>query len=321
MSEDKKDLNKTSNMNSSSNEKKLDVTNDVNQNKPEDKIKNDTPDVVSVDPQIKESDGKNTEPKSPEIKNSKKISSNSDQEKKNTNEKISQIKDENVNEQNSSLKTNNKKGVKTLKASSNKTKKANNAENKQTEAKFNNSELNNKVVEQPEYIEKLVSINRVAKVVKGGRRFSFAALVVVGDGNGMVGHGKGKAKEVPEAIKKATDEAKIKMIRVPLRQGRTLHHDIKGRFDSGKVYLRSAPSGTGVIAGGPMRAVFEALGIQDIVAKSVGTSNPHNMVRATFEALKSAYSPKIIASRRGLKINEITKRRKVSQGGVEGVKN
>ena len=321
MSEDKKDLNKTSNMNSSSNEKKLDVTNDVNQNKPEDKIKNDTPDVVSVDPQIKESDGKNTEPKSPEIKNSKKISSNSDQEKKNTNEKISQIKDENVNEQNSSLKTNNKKGVKTLKASSNKTKKANNAENKQTEAKFNNSELNNKVVEQPEYIEKLVSINRVAKVVKGGRRFSFAALVVVGDGNGMVGHGKGKAKEVPEAIKKATDEAKIKMIRVPLRQGRTLHHDIKGRFDSGKVYLRSAPSGTGVIAGGPMRAVFEALGIQDIVAKSVGTSNPHNMIRATFEALKSAYSPKIIASRRGLKINEITKRRKVSQGGVEGVKN
>ena len=155
-----------------------------------------------------------------------------------------------------------------------------------------------------------MSINRVAKVVKGGRRFSFAALVVVGDGNGLVGHGKGKAKEVPEAIKKATDEAKSTMIRVPLRQGRTLHHDIKGRFDSGKVYLRSAPSGTGVIAGGPMRAVFEALGIQDIVAKSVGTSNPHNMVRATFEALKSASSPKIIAVRRSLKINDITKRRK-----------
>ena len=132
----------------------------------------------------------------------------------------------------------------------------------------------NKNAEQNELIEKLVSINRVAKVVKGGRRFSFAALVVVGDGNGMVGHGKGKAKEVPEAIKKATDEAKIKMIRVPLRQGRTLHHDIRGRYDAGKVYLRSAPSGTGVIAGGPMRAVFEALGIQDIVAKSVGTSNP-----------------------------------------------
>ncbi|MFL2661141.1 MAG: 30S ribosomal protein S5 [Alphaproteobacteria bacterium] len=170
-------------------------------------------------------------------------------------------------------------------------------------------------------MEKLVSINRVAKVVKGGRRFSFAALVVVGDGNGMVGHGKGKAKEVPEAIKKATEEAKNKMIRVPLRQGRTLHHDIKGRFDSGKVYLRSAPSGTGVIAGGPMRAVFEALGIQDIVAKSVGTSNPHNMVRATFEALKVASSPKIIAMRRGLKINDITKRRKNSQQGNDNVKN
>ena len=185
----------------------------------------------------------------------------------------------------------------------------------------NTSDSQNKVVEQNEYIEKLVSINRVAKVVKGGRRFSFAALVVVGDGNGMVGHGKGKAKEVPEAIKKATDEAKNKMIRVPLRQGKTLHHDIKGRFDSGKVYLRSAPSGTGVIAGGPMRAVFEALGIQDIVAKSVGTSNPHNMVRATFEALKSASSPKIIAMRRGLKINDITKRRKVNQLGTDDGKN
>ena len=133
---------------------------------------------------------------------------------------------------------------------------------------------NKESIDQNELLEKLVSINRVAKVVKGGRRFSFAALVVVGDGNGMVGHGKGKAKEVPEAIKKATDEAKNNMIRVPLRQGRTLHHDIKGRYDAGKVYLRSAPSGTGVIAGGPMRAVFEALGIQDIVAKSVGTSNP-----------------------------------------------
>ena len=185
----------------------------------------------------------------------------------------------------------------------------------------NTSDSQNKVVEQNEYIEKLVSINRVAKVVKGGRRFSFAALVVVGDGNGMVGHGKGKAKEVPEAIKKATDEAKNRMIRVPLRQGKTLHHDIKGRFDSGKVYLRSAPSGTGVIAGGPMRAVFEALGIQDIVAKSVGTSNPHNMVRATFEALQSASSPQIIAMRRGLKINDITKRRKVNQLGTDDGKN
>ena len=161
-------------------------------------------------------------------------------------------------------------------------------------------------------LEKLVHINRMTKVVKGGRRFSFAALVVVGDGNGLVGHGKGKAKEVPEAIKKATDEAKSSMIRVPLRQSRTLHHDINGRFDSGKVTLRSAPSGTGVIAGGPMRSIFEALGIKDIVAKSVGSSNPHNMIRATFEALKSASSPKLISTRRGLKVNEITKRRKDS---------
>ena len=176
-----------------------------------------------------------------------------------------------------------------------------------------NDDSSSKNTDQNELIEKLVSINRVAKVVKGGRRFSFAALVVVGDGNGMVGHGKGKAKEVPEAIKKATDEAKVNMIRVPLRHGKTLHHDIKGRFDSGKVYLRSAPSGTGVIAGGPMRAVFEALGIEDIVAKSVGSSNPHNMVRATFEALKSSSSPKIIALRRGLKINDITKRRKFNE--------
>ena len=187
--------------------------------------------------------------------------------------------------------------------------------------KKNSNENSSKTSEkiQNEFIEKLVSINRVAKVVKGGRRFSFAALVVVGDGNGMVGHGKGKAKEVPEAIKKATDEAKNSMIRVPLRQGRTLHHDIKGRFDSGNVFLRSAPSGTGVIAGGPMRAVFEALGIQDIVAKSIGSSNPHNMVRATFEALKVVSSPKIIASRRGLKVNDITKRRK-NQSSIENVK-
>ncbi len=196
-----------------------------------------------------------------------------------------------------------------------------NNESKSADNKQNQQESNNRNNEQGEFVEKLVSINRVAKVVKGGRRFSFAALVVVGDGNGMVGHGKGKAKEVPEAIKKATDEAKANMVRIPLRQGRTLHHDIKGRFDSGIVYLRSAPSGTGVIAGGPMRAVFEALGIQDIVAKSVGTSNPHNMVRATFEALKSASSPKIIAMRRGLKINDITKRRKFSQIGNDNVKN
>ena len=201
-----------------------------------------------------------------------------------------------------------------------KSKKNNESEKKTSGFKQNLNDVGVKNSDQNEFIEKLVSINRVAKVVKGGRRFSFAALVVVGDGNGMVGHGKGKAKEVPEAIKKATDEAKSKMIRVPLRQGRTLHHDIKGRFDSGNVYLRTAPSGTGVIAGGPMRAVFEALGIQDIVAKSVGTSNPHNMVRATFEALKSASSPKIIAMRRGLKINDITKRRK-NNTGIENAKN
>ena len=198
-----------------------------------------------------------------------------------------------------SVKTNGSKGVK-----------KDTARNSQ---EIKNDDSSSRNTDQSEFVEKLVSINRVAKVVKGGRRFSFAALVVVGDGNGMVGHGKGKAKEVPEAIKKATDEAKSNMIRVPLRHGRTLHHDIKGRFDSGKVYLRSAPSGTGVIAGGPMRAVFEALGIQDIVAKSVGSSNPHNMVRATFEALKSSSSPKIIAMRRGLKINDITKRRKFNE--------
>ena len=223
-----------------------------------------------------------------------------------------------------SEKKNNTENKKTEKLSVKSTK-PNDQKEKNTKHKDSNnnesSENQNKLVDQNELVEKLVSINRVAKVVKGGRRFSFAALVVVGDGNGMVGHGKGKAKEVPEAIKKATDEAKNKMIRVPLRQGRTLHHDIRGRYDAGKVYLRSAPSGTGVIAGGPMRAVFEALGIQDIVAKSVGTSNPHNMIRATFEALKSASSPKIIAVRRGLKINDITKRRKGTQQGIENGKN
>jgi len=205
---------------------------------------------------------------------------------------------------------NDKKSKLSVKIDSSKDVKKDTAGNSQ---EIKNDDSSSRNTDQSEFVEKLVSINRVAKVVKGGRRFSFAALVVVGDGNGMVGHGKGKAKEVPEAIKKATDEAKANMIRVPLRHGRTLHHDIKGRFDSGKVYLRSAPSGTGVIAGGPMRAVFEALGIQDIVAKSVGSSNPHNMVRATFEALKSSSSPKIIAMRRGLKINDITKRRKFNE--------
>src|ERR687898_754308 len=134
-----------------------------------------------------------------------------------------------------------------------------------------------------EFVEKLVSINRVAKVVKGGRRFGFAALVVVGDGKGRVGYGGGKAREVPEAVRKATEQAKRSMIRVPLRQGRTLHHDIEGQFGAGRVVLRAAPAGTGIIAGGPMRAVFEALGINDVVAKSIGSSNPHNMIKATFD--------------------------------------
>ena len=318
MSEDKNELNQASKKNDSSNEKKLDVTDGAKPKKLETEIKNEKKDILSAESEKSQSNSNKKDPKP--LDGEKKLSQ-SDQEKTKINHKNTQINTENQVEQNSTVKKTSNKGSKTLTAPSNKTKKANNLENKQNNAKFNNSEPNNKVNEQPEYIEKLVSINRVAKVVKGGRRFSFAALVVVGDGNGMVGHGKGKAKEVPEAIKKATDEAKTRMIRVPLRQGRTLHHDIRGRFDSGKVYLRSAPSGTGVIAGGPMRAVFEALGIQDIVAKSVGTSNPHNMVRATFEALKVASSPKIIAARRGLKINEITKRRKVSQGGVEDAKN
>jgi len=316
MSKDKNELNQASI--DSSNEKKLDAINEAKPKKLETEINKDKKGSLSAESKKSISDSNNEDPK---LLDSEKTLSQSDQETTKINQKDTKIKNESKVEQNPSIKNTSNKGAKTLTGPVNKTKKVNNSENKQNDAKFNNSELYNKVNEQPEYIEKLVSINRVAKVVKGGRRFSFAALVVVGDGNGMVGHGKGKAKEVPEAIKKATDEAKTRMIRVPLRQGRTLHHDIKGRFDSGKVYLRSAPSGTGVIAGGPMRAVFEALGIQDIVAKSVGTSNPHNMVRATFEALKSAYSPKIIAARRGLKINEITKRRKVSQGGVEVAKN
>ena len=162
-----------------------------------------------------------------------------------------------------------------------------------------------KNMNETELTEKLVSINRVAKVVKGGRRFGFAALVVVGDTKGRVGFGTGKAKEVPEAIKKATDKAKIKMLRVPLKEGRTIHHDIKGRHGASKVILRTAPPGTGIIAGGPMRAVFETLGIQDVVSKSVGSSSPYNMVRATFEGLKNIQSPRSIASRRGLKVSSI----------------
>ena len=162
---------------------------------------------------------------------------------------------------------------------------------------------NNK--EDSELVDKLVGINRVAKVVKGGRRFGFAALVVVGDARGKVGFGTGKAKEVPEAIRKATDDAKKNMVRVPLKDGRTLHHDMKGHYGAGKVVLRSAPSGTGIIAGGPMRAVFETLGVQDVVAKSIGTSNPHNMIKATFDAFSSMHSPRNVANKRGRKVAEI----------------
>ncbi|MGQ0676277.1 MAG: 30S ribosomal protein S5, partial [Rhodospirillales bacterium] len=156
--------------------------------------------------------------------------------------------------------------------------------------------------DENELTEKLVGINRVAKVVKGGRRFGFAALVVVGDQKGRVGHGAGKAREVPEAIRKATDQAKRNMIRVPMREGRTLHHDIQGRFGAGKVVLRAASPGTGIIAGGPMRAIFEALGLKDVIGKSVGTSNPHNMVKATFMALTEVSSPRAVAQRRGKKV-------------------
>ena len=169
--------------------------------------------------------------------------------------------------------------------------------------------------EESEFTDKLVHINRVAKVVKGGRRFGFAALVVVGDEKGRVGFGHGKAREVPEAIRKATDAAKRSLIRVPLREGRTLHHDVAGRHGAGKVYLRAAPAGTGIIAGGPMRAVFETLGMQDVVAKSLGSSNPYNMVRATFDALKGQENPRAVAARRGKKVSEIVARRRDGSAG------
>ena len=168
-----------------------------------------------------------------------------------------------------------------------------------------------------EFLDKLVHINRVAKVVKGGRRFGFAALVVVGDQKGRVGFGHGKAREVPEAIRKATEGAKRAMIRVPLREGRTLHHDVAGRWGAGKVVLRSAPAGTGIIAGGPMRAVFETLGMQDIVAKSQGSSNPYNMVRATFDALSKETSPRSVAARRGKKVSDVIARRRDIDATVE----
>ena len=184
------------------------------------------------------------------------------------------------------------------------------AEQKQGERRGRGRGRDNKrEEEQSEFVDRLVGINRVAKVVKGGKNFGFAALVVVGDQKGRVGFGHGKAREVPEAIRKATDEAKKKMIRVPLREGRTLHHDGRGRWGAGKVVLRAAPPGTGVIAGGPMRAVLDVLGVQDVVAKSLGSSNPYNMVRATFDALKNQSSPRSIASKRGLKVQDIVGRR------------
>ena len=161
----------------------------------------------------------------------------------------------------------------------------------------------------PEFADRLVAINRVSKTVKGGKRFGFAALVVVGDQRGRVGFGKGKAKEVPEAIRKATEQAKRSMVRIPLREGRTLHHDANGRYGSGKVVVRSAKPGTGIIAGGPMRAVFESLGLQDIVAKSVGSSNPHNMIKATFAALTEMSSPRVVAAKRGKKVSDLFGRR------------
>ena len=166
-----------------------------------------------------------------------------------------------------------------------------------------------------EFTDKLVHINRVAKVVKGGRRFGFAALVVVGDAKGRVGFGHGKAREVPEAIRKATDSAKRSLLRVPLREGRTLHHDVHGRHGAGKVFLRAAPPGTGIIAGGPTRAVFEMLGVHDVVAKSLGSTNPYNMVRATFDALKGQENPRAVAARRGKKVSEIVARRRDGSAG------
>ncbi len=169
--------------------------------------------------------------------------------------------------------------------------------------------------EGSDLIEKLVGINRVSKTVKGGKRFAMAALVVIGDGKGRIGIGTGKSREVPEAVKKATEAAKRKMRRIPLREGRTLHHDVRGVYGAGEVVLRAAPAGTGIIAGGPMRAVFEALGMQDVVAKSVGTSNPHNMIKATFAALDKMASPRAVATRRGKKVSDILGNR--GKGGGE----
>jgi small subunit ribosomal protein S5 len=171
-----------------------------------------------------------------------------------------------------------------------------------------NDRRDNRPEETPEFADRLVAINRVSKTVKGGKRFGFAALVVVGDQRGRVGFGKGKAKEVPEAIRKATEQAKRSLIRVPLKDSRTLHHDIEGRHGAGKVVMRTAVAGTGIIAGGPMRAVFEMLGIQDVVAKSIGSQNPYNMIRATIDGLKQESSPRHVANRRGKKVAEILKK-------------
>jgi small subunit ribosomal protein S5 len=168
-----------------------------------------------------------------------------------------------------------------------------------------------------EFSDKLVGINRVAKVVKGGKRFGFAALVVVGDLKGRVGFGHGKAREVPEAIRKATEEAKRSLVKVPLRDGRTLHHDSVGRHGAGKVVVRSAPPGTGIIAGGAMRAVFEMVGVQDIVAKSLGSTNPYNVVRATFDALQAQENPRGVAARRSKKVSDIVARRRDGSAAVE----
>ena len=169
--------------------------------------------------------------------------------------------------------------------------------------------------EAPEFADRLVAINRVSKTVKGGKRFGFAALVVVGDQKGRVGFGKGKAKEVPEAIRKATEQAKRQMIRVPLREGRTLHHDMYGRWGAGKVTMRTAPEGTGIIAGGPMRAVFEMLGVKDVVSKSLGSQNPYNMIRATLDGLKKEQSPRNVAARSGKKVSDILPKRDDAPAG------
>ena len=176
--------------------------------------------------------------------------------------------------------------------------------------------------DRDEFTDKLVHINRVAKVVKGGRRFGFAALVVVGDQKGRVGFGHGKAREVPEAIRKATEAAKRALIKIPLKDSRTIHHEVRGHHGAGKVLVRPAPAGTGIIAGGPMRAVFEALGVGDVVSKSLGTSNPYNMVRATFDALKRQDSPRSVAARRNIKVSALQARRRdadaAAAAGAEG---